>query len=616
MKKKLTEERKLRLKKPKNISMQKKMTISFAVPIALTCLILNMICYHYISAKYEEKLHYSTEQSSVQAQLSLNNYVLRMQNLAELIARDSDVQMILSSGISEKGNITGALYRKFYQLREIFVKYEMLNIDFRVELFVPSGALYGPDQYYFYEYSFLENRDDYDAMMESLDAGKNYFTLDTIQRSTSSVAQMDAISMYTEIRTDEVVSKRLAVLRVSFDRDVVGEVLQNATVMAGELIYLMEESGRVLADNTGNEALGQQVLSELEKIKKTAQWSEMTVLDEDYYVFSRKLTGAHWYLVSFIPKAEYEREQNFIQIFLLFLVLVILVMVALLAFLLSRNYVGRLKKLRQKMEILEKGDLNALLPVDRAEPEDEIEEVYKNFNFMVEEVKKMMQEHYRLGKEIQASELRALQAQINPHFLYNTLDLINWMAMDYGATEISSITWDLSRFYRLSLNKGKNIISVREELEHVKVYVDIENVHFDGAISYCEEVPEELRELACLNIVLQPFVENSILHGMYEHAEIKNITIRLSAKEEEGDIIFCVLDDGMGMKPEEIHNIESNYMKLSPKGYGVRNINFRLKLCFGEKYGVFYEKNPEKGTKVYIRIPRATMEEAGEWILS
>ena len=288
-----------------------------------------------------------------------------------------------------------------------------------------------------------------------------------------------------------------------------------------------------------------------------------------------------------------------------------IVVIVLMSYFLSSYYVGRLKKLNSEMAGLESGNLNANLPI--ATEGDEIEEIYHNFNGMVQEVQRLMQEHYKLGKEVKMAEVRALQAQINPHFLYNTLDLINWISMDYGAEEIGTLTWNLARFYRLSLNHGKSLISIGEEIEHVEVYVNIENYHFDNAISLEVDVPEELKSYACLNIILQPFVENAIVHGIAEDPKIESCEIQIGARREENDIIFSVQDDGPGVNVEQMQKETQQDIRKAQHGYGVRNINFRLKLCFGEKYGVTY-KESEKGTHVEIKIPLMTMEEAEEKI--
>lgn len=138
------------------------------------------------------------------------------------------------------------------------------------------------------------------------------------------------------------------------------------------------------------------------------------------------------------------------------------------------------------------------------------------------------------------AEIRALQAQINPHFLYNMLDLINWIAMDYGASDIEKIAWNLARYYRLSLNHGKSVISIEEEVEHTQVYVNIENYHFDNAIQMTVDIPEELKHKACLNIILQPFVENAIVHGIAENSSISQCRIHVTAQRQEDDILFCI----------------------------------------------------------------------------
>lgn len=241
-------------------------------------------------------------------------------------------------------------------------------------------------------------------------------------------------------------------------------------------------------------------------------------------------------MILIIPESEYEDQYRFLWLSAALMLGSMIAVIVLMSYLLSGYYVGRLKKLNAEMTGLESGNLNANLPITTEE--DEIEEIYHNFNGMVQEVQRLMQEHYQLGKEVKMAEVRALQAQINPHFLYNTLDLINWISMDYGAEEIGTLTWNLARFYRLSLNHGKSLISIGEEVEHVEVYVNIENYHFDNAISLEVDVPEELKSYACLNIILQPFVENAIVHGIAEKPDIESCEIRIRARREEQDIIF------------------------------------------------------------------------------
>ena len=226
-----------------------------------------------------------------------------------------------------------------------------------------------------------------------------------------------------------------------------------------------------------------------------------------------------------------------------------------------------------------------------------------------------MKEEFQLGKDVRVAELRALQAQINPHFLYNTLDLINWIAMDYGAEDIEKIAWNLARFYRLSLNRGQNLISIGEEAEHVQVYVNIQKFHYDDAVHLEVDIPEELKSLACLNIILQPFVENAILHGIGERTEISQCSIAIRVQKQGDNILFTVKDDGPGMTQRQMEEAETLDISQIKGGYGVKNINFRIKLCFGEEYGVRYESVLGEGTTAFILIPAMTMEEAEKKIM-
>lgn len=193
--------------------------------------------------------------------------------------------------------------------------------------------------------------------------------------------------------------------------------------------------------------------------------------------------------------------------------------------------------------------------------------------------------------------------------MYNTLDLINWEAFEHDAPEISEIAQNLAKFYRLSLNKGRQILTIREELEHVRAYVSIENRHFDDAICLQIDVPEALQPLACLNIILQPFVENAILHGFAENPRAACATSG-SKRGGRGRRRVPRQDDGPGMTEAQIESIFRENTVRQSSGYGVKNIQSRIRLSFGENYGVTYRNTKEAGTAVYIRIPALTPEEA------
>ena len=185
--------------------------------------------------------------------------------------------------------------------------------------------------------------------------------------------------------------------------------------------------------------------------------------------------------------------------------------------------------------------------------------------------------------------MKALQAQINPHFLYNSLSLINWKAIMAGQEEISQMAQLLSTFYRTTLNKGKNITTVKGEWDNTCSYVQIQNLMHSGKMRVETRIDPEMLEYEMLNLLLQPLVENSIYHGI---------------REKEGELIFTVEDNGCGME----ENVLKNILAADVGGYGVQNVQHRIQLYYGPEYGLSYESKINEGTRALLRIPARKRE--------
>lgn len=255
--------------------------------------------------------------------------------------------------------------------------------------------------------------------------------------------------------------------------------------------------------------------------------------------------------------------------------------------------------------------------------EDEVGNLAKSFNYMVWEIDALvtelnvnieaLEQEKENVKLVQAqkrkAELRALQAQINPHFLYNTLNAITWQAADQGAKEISILSNSLGKFFRISLSKGKEIITIQEELEHVCNYLEIQKIRYKSRINYEVSVPEDIRKMYIIKLVLQPLVENALYHGI----KLKETsgTIKITAlKQEQGlgitAIKISVEDDGQGISKKQLEVLNdglSQGIVDSSTGYGIYNVNERLKLYYGDAYGLTLESKISEWTKSTIVIP-------------
>lgn len=593
------------------LSMHKRMMLYFSVPLILVQILLCFLCYPQVVRHYREKTDYSMEQSVSQAISFTESYLRNMTYLANMVEDNGVIQNTLSAdGFGEERPYMEQ-WLEYYELNKEFNSYEISNSIYRFCLYVPDEVMYAGNQYYFDGVSRLKERSDYVDLRYALNTGEDYVA---ISRERDGVGQQDTsqmVTLYHRIASKKEKEEELGICSISVSAKYFQDIMKNANITSEGLVYLMSENGRMITSSNSS------ILQKMQKKGILLNYGAELFMEKkkegqkEYYITRQNVDGASWQMILIIPENEYEDQYRFLWLSAALMLGSMIAVIVLMSYLLSGYYVGRLKKLNVEMTGLESGNLNANLPITTEE--DEIEEIYHNFNGMVQEVQRLMQEHYQLGKEVKMAEVRALQAQINPHFLYNTLDLINWISMDYGAEEIGTLTWNLARFYRLSLNHGKSLISIGEEVEHVEVYVNIENYHFDNAISLEVDVPEELKSYACLNIILQPFVENAIVHGIAEKPDIESCEIRICARREEQDIVFSVQDDGPGVDVKEMQKETQQDIRTAQHGYGVRNINFRLKLCFGEKYGVTYLES-EKGTHVEIKIPVMTMAEAEEKI--
>lgn len=587
--------------------MHKRMMLYFSVPLILVQILLCFLCYPQVVRHYREKTDYSMEQSVSQAISFTESYLRNMTYLANMVEDNGVIQNTLSAdGFGEERPYMEQ-WLEYYELNKEFNSYEISNSVYRFCLYVPDEVMYAGNQYYFDGVSRLKERSDYVDLRYALNRGEDYVA---ISRERDGVDQQDTsqmVTLYHRIASKKEKEEELGICSISVSAKYFQDIMKNANITSEGLVYLMSENGRMITSSNSS------ILQKMQKKGILLNYGAELFMEKrkegqkEYYITRQNVDGASWQMILIIPENEYEDQYRFLWLSAALMLGSMIAVIVLMSYLLSGYYVGRLKKLNVEMTGLESGNLNANLPITTEE--DEIEEIYHNFNGMVQEVQRLMQEHYQLGKEVKMAEVRALQAQINPHFLYNTLDLINWISMDYGAEEIGTLTWNLARFYRLSLNHGKSLISIGEEVEHVEVYVNIENYHFDNAISLEVDVPEELKSYACLNIILQPFVENAIVHGIAEKPDIESCEIRICARREEQDIVFSVQDDGPGVDVKEMQKETQQDIRTAQHGYGVRNINFRLKLCFGEKYGVTYLES-EKGTHVEIKIPVMTMAEA------
>ncbi|MDY2651740.1 MULTISPECIES: cache domain-containing sensor histidine kinase [Eisenbergiella] len=270
-----------------------------------------------------------------------------------------------------------------------------------------------------------------------------------------------------------------------------------------------------------------------------------------------------------------------------------LVFSAIISILITR----RIKELTKSVEKMKDGVFGERIEDGGRDEIGILAEVFSDMSLMVKHLIKDIYEKELIRK---AAELNLLQEQINPHFLYNVLSSITSMAIRSGNSEISDMVDHLALFYRISLNKGKNILTVREEVKLLENYLEIQKVRFGDAIQITCDLDENLMDCLIIKLILQPIVENAIHHAMKDETEVLHIAVTL--KQEADYMVFTIIDDGVGMDENTVKEINSE-IRTAVRGFGLKNVSIRIQLQYGQDYGVKVYSKINEGTRVLIKLP-------------
>ena len=341
-----------------------------------------------------------------------------------------------------------------------------------------------------------------------------------------------------------------------------------------------------------------------ETIPTEKEFVSRVLVDQEMYMGYRSIDETDWYLVSAVPASQvYSEQYTLLRQFLILLVFLSIIS-CFMPIITTNNITKRISSVIKQMRTVRLGSrLTTPKKLPETDDRDEIGDLISTYNYMADELSNLMEQQKRSSEELRIAEYRALQAQINPHFLYNMLDMINWLSKSGKSQEVSIAVQALSKFYKLTLSKKEVTTTVAEELNHVSLYVKLQNMRFENKIDFLIDVPDEILDCEIPKLVLQPIVENAILHGILGK-ESKSGNIVIMAWQENSDIVFVVSDDGIGIPEEQMEHI------LTGKGHsthgsniGIFNTHKRLQLYYdNQNFGLTYRSTLGIGTEVEVRI--------------
>ena len=417
------------------------------------------------------------------------------------------------------------------------------------------------------------------------------------------------ISMSRAVEITVGGSTEQAVLLIEMAYQGLEEVLDEVTLGNGGYIYLMDSNGDIIWHPKFELIASGRVKENNLVAAGYDDGSREEVFNGTRQTVVTKTVGyTGWKLVGVIKGTGISLNMLKTRLFIVFVILLIIFIVILINSYISFRVTNPIRELEKSVKALEEGNLDADIYMGGSY---EVQHLGKSVQDMKFRIKGLMQDIVSEHEEKRKSEFDSLQAQINPHFLYNTLDIIVWQIENEKQSEAVHTVTALARFFRLSLGKGKNIVTVRDEIDHVKNYLMIQHMRFKNKFDYEFDIAEDVLELPSLKLMLQPLVENAIYHGMEFMDGDGMITVKAWRKEDE--LYLSVADNGLGMTEDKVEMIltgKSTSGNGRGSGIGVKNVNERIKLYFGEAYGLTIDSEPDEGTTVIIHLPAKDEKES------
>ena len=417
------------------------------------------------------------------------------------------------------------------------------------------------------------------------------------------------ISMSRAVEITVGGSTEQAVLLIEMAYQGLEEVLDEVTLGNGGYIYLMDSKGEIIWHPKFELIASGRVKENNLVAAGYDDGSREEIFNGTRQTVVTKTVGyTGWKLVGVIKGTGISLNMLKTRLFIVFVILLIIFIVILINSYISFRVTNPIRELEKSVKELEEGNLDADIYMGGSY---EVQHLGKSVQDMKFRIKGLMQDIVNEHEEKRKSEFDSLQAQINPHFLYNTLDIIVWQIENEKQSEAVHTVTALARFFRLSLGKGKNIVTVKDEIDHVRNYLMIQHMRFKNKFDYEFDIAEDVLELPSLKLMLQPLVENAIYHGMEFMDGDGMIMVKAWRKEDE--LYLSVADNGLGMTEDKVLMIlmgKSTSGNGRGSGIGVKNVNERIKLYFGEAYGLTIDSEPDEGTTVIIHLPAKDEKES------
>jgi len=577
-----------------NASIKVKLMVAYIGVSLFLVVLIGFIANYFFSAAIEESASESTLQAIRQANSTVDSYIQNAENVMTVLANNRQVlDTLRSSNPEQEGNVdllrvsTGNYLASIVDGFPYFKGIALIGNDEKIisnEMYPSLTVPLTQEAWYIRSAAHPKT-----VIIEPMPVARNLTYYNPISAD-------EIISMTMSI-SDPSNGNILGVILIDLDINILGETLKNTKVGKNGFIFIVDQAG-------------ESIYTPLNKVVYRIKPEWLTKNDtgiinkqitgEDYQLIYSKSVYTGWKTVGVFSLNETLQQVANFRYILMVVLIIAMILVGMFSIVFSTGLTKPLRKLRGLMKQAEHGDFTVHFDSLYL---DEVGQLGNSFNAMIDEIRHLVELIYRQQQQKRSAELTTLQSQIKPHFLYNTFDTIHWMARRQGAKDIEQIIAALTKLYRIGLSKGNEVITVGEEMEHVRNYLIIQSIRYMDILEYEIDCPKEITGLFVQKLILQPVVENAIYHGIKNRTEPGKIKLRAFIEDEK--LVFEVQDDGPGISKKRLDEIMNQIQSEDNQdiGYGLYNVNKRIILMHGKEYGVSIKSVEREGTTVTIRYP-------------
>ncbi len=570
------------------LGIQTFIALIYAVVIVLLITVVGFVSYVVTTKTVEENTNTYVLQLIKQIDFDINNYLRNVENTMNSVVADEEVIQYFNENRSDALALGDAL-NGYMVSRDDIINIFLAKED--GQLVINGG-----------DYKAKPNMDIQQQVWyrEAADSRETVISNAHIQNMI--VDRYKWVVSFSKAVFDANSGSLQGVVMVDLNFNLIDDMLENLSLGERGYMFLIDAEGDILY-HPKHELISSGIRNEAIDLILTSEDGYVTTVEDgrikNYIVSTSDYTG--WKVIGAVYDNEMKPYDIITrQIYFLISGLAI-VLAVVLSIIISRHYLHPIKDLSDGMDRFKNGDLDARVDL---EMENEFGELADDFNDMTVRIKQLVIDNKDKEQAKRKFELESLQSQINPHFLYNTLDSIVWMAEAGMNEEVVKMTFSLSKLFRISINRGFEFVTIQQELEHIESYLAIQKLRYGEKLDYAIEADPSLMPFRLIKIIMQPIVENAIYHGIKKIPGPGFIDIKL--REIEGNISISIEDNGVGMDEATVKRLldKDGYNDTGSSGIGVKNVDQRIKLYYGDAYGVTIDSAEFEGTRVTLTLPK------------